>query len=291
MSTSGPFGCTDGLGCLRAGTGQGKHGARGSSATLGGVRGMTRQEILRAARPSLPAGLLDWWLIGAATLALLVGPVLDPARAQQQGNPAIVERMNANTITVVTGSPSLAYFTFAYDLATVLNDGDELRVLPIASQGAFQNVRDVRYLHGVDLGFAQTNILGYYRRTGEIGDVADKLVYIAKICNEEIHVIARSDITSLEQLRGRKVNFNTPGSGTQLSAHDIFERLRIRVEEANYRQIDGLEKLKNGEIAATVLTSGKPVDAVLPLKASDGYRILPIPWTKSMPTDYARGLS
>jgi uncharacterized protein len=228
---------------------------------------------------------LDWWRIIAATLAFFVGPFLDPARAQQ-GNSAVIEQMNANTITVVTGSPSLAYFTFAYDLATVLNNGDELRILPVVSQGAFQNIRDVRYLHGVDLGFAQTNILGYYRRTGEIPDIADKIVYIAKLCNEEIHVIVRSDITSLEQLRGRKVNFNTPGSGTQLSAHDIFGRLKIPVEEVNYRQNDGLEKLKNGEIAATVLTSGKPADVVTPLKASDGYRILPIRWSDSLPSDY-----
>jgi uncharacterized protein len=230
---------------------------------------------------------LDWRRIVAAALAFFVGPFLDPARAQQ-GNSSeqIIEQMNANTITIVAGSPSLAYFSFAYDLATVLNDGDKLRILPVVSQGAFQNVRDVRYLHGVDLGFAQTNILGYYRRTGEIPDIVDKLVYIAKLCNEEIHVIVRSDITSLEQLRGRKVNFNTPGSGTQLSAHDIFERLKIPVEEVNYRQNDGLEKLKNGEIAATVLTSGKPSSAVTPLKVSDGYRILSIPWSDAMPSEY-----
>jgi TRAP transporter TAXI family solute receptor len=247
---------------------------------------MTRQEIFSAARRCLPASLLDWSRIGAATLALLVGPVLDPAWAQQRGDSAVMGRMNANTITVVTGDPSLAYFTLAYDLAAVLNKGDELRILPIASQGAFQNVRDVRYLHGVDLGFAQTNILDYYRRSGEIGSVANKLVYIAKICNEEIHVIARSEITSLEQLRGRKVNFTTDDSGTRLSAHEIFERLGIPVEEVNYRQNDGLEKLKNGEIAATVLTSGKPAGVLLPIKASDGYRILPIPWNRSTLTDY-----
>jgi uncharacterized protein len=227
-----------------------------------------------------------WWQTGAVTLALLAHPTLDAAWAQQRGNPAIMERMNANTITVVTGDPSLTYFTFAYDLAAVLNDGDELRILPIASQGAFQNVRDVRYLHGVDLGFAQTNILDYYRRTGEIGNVADKLVYIAKICNEEIHVIVRSEITSLKQLRGRKVNFTTDDSGTRLSAHDIFERLGISVEEVNYRQNEGLEKLKNGEIAATVLTAGKPANVLSTIKASDGYRILPIPWTRSTPPDY-----
>ena len=86
---------------------------------------------------------------------------------QQQDRSAkgVAERMNANTLTVVTGSPSLAYAVFD-DLAAVLNDGDELRILPVISQVSFQNVRDVRYLYGVDIGSAQTNILGHYRRIG-----------------------------------------------------------------------------------------------------------------------------
>jgi uncharacterized protein len=198
----------------------------------------------------------------------------------------ISEKMNANTLTIVTGSPSLAYAVFGYDLAAVLNNGDELRVLPIVSQGAFQNVRDVRFLHGVDLGFAQTNILGYFRRTGEIGNLDDKISYIAKVCNEEVHIVVRSDITSLEQLGGKKVNFNTDGSGTQLTARDVFGHLGIAVVEVNMRQNDGLEKLKSGEIAATVLTSGKPSAALAGLKASDGYRILPISFVKSLQDDY-----
>jgi TRAP transporter TAXI family solute receptor len=223
--------------------------------------------------------------------ALLIAPSLSErssAQQQQQDRSArgVAERMNANTLTVVTGSPSLAYAVFGYDLAAVLNNGDELRILPVISQGAFQNVRDVRYLYGVDIGFAQTNILGHYRRTGEIADVGDKIVYIAKICNEEVHVVTRSNITSLEQLQGRKVNFNTAGSGTQLSARDIFERFGVKVEEVNMRQNDGLEKLKSGEIAATVLTSGKPSEALAGLKASDGYRILPVPFIKTLQADY-----
>src|SRR5712691_5028446 len=230
-------------------------------------------------------------MLGA--MALLAAPAFDPpSHAQQPGGgydksaKGIADRMNANTLTIVTGSPPLAYSVFGYDLAAVLNDGDELRILPVVSQGAFQNVRDVRYLRGVDLGFAQTNILGYYRRTGEIPDINDRIAYITKICNEEVHVVVKSDITSLEQLQGRKVNFNTAGSGTQLSARDIFERVGVKVEEVNMRQNDGLEKLKSGEIAATVLTSGKPADALAGLKASDGYRILPVPFIKPLQADY-----
>ena len=259
-----------------------------------------------AARSPQPAEPSGWTRIGAAAVCAVIlaaFPIFDcPLQAQQAtvgsdqrartaAGPrsdlnGLAERMNANTLTVVTGSPNLAYGAFGYDLAAVLNNGDELRVLPIVSQGAFQNVRDVRFLRGVDLGFAQTNILGYYRRTGEIGNLDDKIAYIVKVCNEEVHLIVHSDITSLEQLHGKKVNFNTAGSGTQLTARDIFERLGIKIEEVNMGQADGLEKLKNGEIAATVLTSGKPSAAVAPLKASDGYRIVPVPFVKSLQTDY-----
>jgi len=213
-------------------------------------------------------------------------PVVRTPAAAKSNLKAVADKMNANTLTVVTGAPNLIYMTFGYDLAAVLNNGDELRVLPVISQGATQNVRDVRFLKGIDLGFAQTNILGHYRRTGEIGDVSDRLVYIAKICNEEFHFIVRSNIASLEELRGRKVNFNTAGSGTQLSARDIFGRLGIQVEEVNMGPADGLEKLKNGEIAATVITSGKPAPLLANIKASDGYRVLPVPFAKSLQDDY-----
>src|SRR5262245_28029701 len=277
-------------GCVAPGRSRSAAARSGEEETLGGS--MTKHLCSISARV---------WRRGAvstlyALAALAVASPVAPSLAQQSGaydrtpkgggERALTERMNANTLTIVTGSPPLAYAVFGYDLAAVLNDGYELRILPIVSQGAFQNVRDVRYLYGVDLGFAQTNILGYYRRTNEIPNISERIVYIAKICNEEVHVVVKSDITSLEQLQGRKVNFNTAGSGTQLSARDIFERVGVKVEELNMRQSDGLEKLKSGEIAATVLTSGKPSEALASLKASDGYRILPVPFIKPLQADY-----
>src|SRR5260370_22263235 len=203
------------------------------------------------------------WRFGSAvlcTLALLIISILgcsaqtEPAvrrqgstLAPQPALKAISERMNANTLTVVTGTPSGIFSTFGADLSAVLNDGDELRLLEVTSQGAYQNVRDVRFLRGIDLGFTITNILGQYRRTGEIGDLSDKIVYISRISNDEIHVVTRSNITSFEQLRGLKVNFSTKGSGNQLSAQNIDLALHIDVAHVNLGPPDAFEKLKNGE--------------------------------------------
>jgi uncharacterized protein len=201
---------------------------------------------------------------------------------------ALGERINANTIAVISGNLNATYVTIAYDLSAVLDDGDEFRVLPVIGKGGGQNIKDVRFLKGVDLGITQSNLLGYYKRSNEIGPIDDKIVYIAKLFNEEMHLIVRADsgITSIEQLAGKRVNFSDAGSGTQLSTRDIFERLGIKAEEVNMGQGDAFEKLKAGEIAATILIAGKPAGSMVKLKAADGLRILPIAYPKPLQNDY-----
>jgi uncharacterized protein len=198
------------------------------------------------------------------------------------------ERVNANTIAIISGNPNGTYLAIAYDLSAVLNDADNFRVLPVVGEGGAQNIKDVRFLRGVDLGITQVNLLGYYKRNNLIGSIDDRIVYIAKLFNEEMHLIVRADsgITSVEQLAGRKVNFSDVGSGTQLATRDIFARLGISAEEVNMGQADAFEKLKSGEIAASVLIAGKPAGSVGKLKAADGFRILPMPYPKPLQEDY-----
>src|SRR5689334_22628336 len=200
----------------------------------------------------------------------------------------IGERLNSNTIAIVSGNPNATYMSIAYDLSAVLDDSDEFRILPVIGKGGGQNIKDVRFLKGVDLGITQSNLLGYYKRTNEIGPIDDKIVYIAKLFNEEMHLIVRADsgITSLADLAGRRVNFSDVGSGTQLSTRDIFERLGIAPQEVNMGQADAFEALKKGEIAATILIAGKPAGSMIKLKVSDGLRILPVAFDKPLQTDY-----
>jgi len=207
----------------------------------------------------------------------------DPAQVIRLG-----DEINQNTIALVSGNLNGAYLSIAYDLSAVLDDGDNLRILPVIGKGGGQNIRDVRFLKGIDLGITQSNLLNAFRRSGEIGNIDDKIVYLTKLYNEEMHFVVRADsgITSIEQLDGKRVNFSDIGSGTQLSTRDIFERLGIKPIEVNMGQADGAEALKRGEIAATILIAGKPTGSTSKLKASDGYKILPVAYSKSLQNDY-----
>lgn len=198
------------------------------------------------------------------------------------------ETINQNTVAVISGNLNATYLTIAYDLSAVLDDGDNLRILPIVGKGGGQNLRDVRFLKGVDLGITQTNLLNRFGRTNEIGRLDDKIVYIAKLFNEEMHLVVRpeSGITAIEQLSGKKVNFSDIGSGTQLSTRDIFERLGVGAIEVNMGQADAFEALKRGEIAASVLIAGKPTASTARLKTADGYSLLPVPYASPLQSDY-----
>jgi len=237
------------------------------------------------------------WKSVCLFLGALCGAILtNDAQAQRSGSPVpnkpqlgtLGERINANTIAIVSGNPNATYMSIAYDMSAVLDDGDEFRVLPVIGKGGGQNIKDVRFLKGIDLGITQSNLLGTYKRSNEIGAIDDKIVYIAKLFNEEMHLIVRADsgINAIADLAGKKVNFSDVGSGTQLSTRDIFDKLGIAAQEVNMGQADAFEALKRGEIAATILIAGKPAGSMGKLKAADGFRILPVAYAKPLQTDY-----
>jgi TRAP transporter TAXI family solute receptor len=209
-------------------------------------------------------------------------------RVSRQPVDSISSRVNSNTVYVISGNLNATYISIAYDLSAVLDHGDDLRVLPIVGKGGGENIRDVRFLKGIDLGITQANLLNVFRRSNEIGPIDDKIVYIARLFNEEMHVVVRADsgITSIRELAGRKVNFSDVGSGTQLSTRDIFGRLGIKAMEVNMPQNDAFEALKRGDIAASVLIAGKPTGSTAKLKMADGFRLLPVGFEKELQNDY-----
>jgi TRAP-type uncharacterized transport system substrate-binding protein len=199
------------------------------------------------------------------------------------------EQPNENTIGLISGSPNSddTYLQVANDLADVLNDEGNLRILPIVGFGGPRNIRDVRYLKGVDIGLTQTNILNNFRRTNErMGQTEIKIVYIAELFKEEVHLVAGPNITSIEQLRGLKVNLDAKGSGTSYSMRDLFKALGIEVEEVSLGQAEALEKVKSGEITATALIAGKPVRSISKLTGRDRLHFVPIPYRSQLFEDY-----
>jgi TRAP transporter TAXI family solute receptor len=195
-------------------------------------------------------------------------------------------RLNENVVTIMAGSPSGTDLSIATDIAQVVDDGDNLRVLPIVGRGVAQNVKDVMFLRGVDMGITQANVLKHYAKTGELGsDFMGQIVYVAKLFNEEVHIVVRPDVTDIKQLKGKVVNLGEPGSGTAITGRLLLDDLGINVQESHLADADAIEKLKSGDIAAAMFMAGKPAPVMAWLKGS-GLKVLPIPYAKILEDAY-----
>jgi len=214
-------------------------------------------------------------------------PQTDPPAKNQNLREGYRARLNDNVVTIMASDPSGTDLTIATDIARVVDDGDNLRVLPIVGKGVAQNVKDVLFMRGIDMGITQANVLKYYARTGELGsNFIDQVVYVAKLFNEEVHFVVPSRITDIKQLSGQVVNLGEPGSGTAITGRLLLDALNIKVQELHLSDEDAIEKLKHGEIAAAMIMAGKPAPAMGYISASDGLKLLSIPYAKELEDSY-----
>jgi uncharacterized protein len=220
---------------------------------------------------------------------IVVAQAQRTAGAQRQAisQQLATERANQNTVTIISGNPNGSYLYLAYDLSAVLDDGDNLRVLPVIGKGGYQNVKDILQLKGVDVGITQANIMTHLKSSGELGtNIEERLSFITKLYNEEVHLLAGSGIKTVQDLNGKTCNFSDVGSGTQFSTPLIFGLLGVKCQEVNLGQAEAYLKLKLGEIAATIIIAGKPSGAFRKFKLEAGMKLLPIPYTQAMENDY-----
>src|SRR5215813_5682807 len=176
-----------------------------------------------------------------------------PKSIQQGGSDAAIkERKNTWTVGIAGGLIDGTYMRFADELGKVLDDGDDLRILPIVSYGAASNLDDLLYLRGVDIAVTQSDVFEYFRTQRKTPNLENRVNYLIRLPVSEMHLLARTDIRSIEDLRGKKVNFGPAGSASSLTGTIVFQRLGIQVEQVLYDNPTALQKLKTGELAALV---------------------------------------
>src|SRR5215470_10858715 len=230
-------------------------------------------------------------------LALVYGSAISPAAAQaipkslQEGGTenAIKTRKNNWTIGVAGGLIDGTYMRFADELAKVLDDGDNLRILPMVSYGAASNLEDLIYLRGVDLAITQSDVFEYFRTERKTPDLQKRINYILRLPISELHILAKTEIKSLEDLRGRKVNFGPAGTGSSLTGTIVFQRLGINVEQVLIDQPSALTKLRSGEVDAIARVVSKPIDFFAKIPPNSGLHLVPIPYSKVFEDFYALG--
>ncbi|WP_159994275.1 TAXI family TRAP transporter solute-binding subunit, partial [Roseomonas sp. 18066] len=219
-------------------------------------------------------------MAGAAALAGAPAALPDAMAQTARPGRSMVEATrgaNAGTVGVISGGVDGTYIRIAADLAAVLDDGEALRVLPVIGKGSLQNISDLLYVRGIDVAIVQSDVMAAATRDRLFPGVAQLVQYIAKLYDEEVHVLARRDIARVADLARRPVNVDLRGSGTAMTASVLFSALGIEVQPVHAPQDVALERLKRGEIAALVYVTGKPARLFSALRPEDGLHLLSLP--------------
>ncbi|HYM04806.1 MAG TPA: TAXI family TRAP transporter solute-binding subunit [Stellaceae bacterium] len=196
---------------------------------------------------------------------------------------SLVERTNRGLVEMVTGGGDGAAIQMAEDIANVLDDGATRRVLPVVGHGSVQNLIDLRALRGVDIGIVQTDVMDYVRKNHILPGIENLVSYIAKLHNEEFHLLAGQGIAKVEDLANKKVEFS---GGASVTGPAVFGFLGIKVEPLFDDQATAVQKLRNREVAAVAYVAAKPTSLFEILPTGEGLHFVAIPLKPELASAY-----
>src|SRR5580704_16775543 len=219
--------------------------------------------------------------------------IVDPAKVSdslkaifQFGSAQTKQALNQNTVTLITGTIGGTYVQFGADLASVLDDGNKLRVLPIVGRGSVQSVADILFLQGVDIGVVRADTLDYLERKGFAKDIKKQFTYITKLYNEEMQVIAPKSIRNLHDLEGKTVSVDLPNGSTFVTVLTVADRIGLKANFVYIEQRVAMEKLKKGELDAVIVVGGKPYKSVSTFNNDGRFHLVRVDYDKPLQTDY-----
>ncbi len=219
-----------------------------------------------------------------------VGSQTIPKSLQESGPEDVIKQRENNwTVGLAGGAFDGTYLRFADELGKVLDDGDQLRVLPIISRGAAGNLEDLLYLRGIDIAFTQSDVFEYFRTERKTPNLEDRIRYIIRLPVAEFHILVRPEIKTLEDLRGEKIIFGPPGVSATLTGPIVFQRLNLPVEPVFIDFTTGYKMLLAGDAKGLLGSVSKPVDFWLKIPQSTGLHLLPVPYTRAFADLYAVG--
>jgi TRAP-type uncharacterized transport system substrate-binding protein len=215
-------------------------------------------------------------------------------KSLQEGGPdeIIKQRENAWTVGLAGGAFDGTYLRLADELGKVLDDGDQLRVLPMITHGAAGNLQDLLYLRGIDVAFTQSDVFEYFRTERKTPHLDERIRYIIRLPIAEFHLSVRPEIQTLEDLRGKKVVLGPPGASSTLTGPIVFQRLNIPIEPVFSDFLTGYKMLLAGQVQGFLGTVSKPVDFWVQKSREmreNGIHLMSVPFSKAFADIYAIG--
>jgi TRAP transporter TAXI family solute receptor len=226
---------------------------------------------------------LDRWCLTAGMMLCMAVVSSTGAHAQKESNE--YDKRNSWTVGVAGGQWDSTATRLAGELASVMSD-DTLRVVPMLTNGPDGNIFDLVYLRGADVAIVQADALTQAKADKSIAYVDRRINYLAALPASPVFLLAKNGIHSLEDLRGKTVAVDLPGSSANVTGRAIFDGLGIAVNAVNLSRATAYDKLKAGEIDALVHIATPPDPFLATISPNDNIALVPVPASDKYTTAY-----
>ena len=111
------------------------------------------------------------------------------------------EKANKKKLTIITGSSTGTYFIFANDIKKALTNLMDIDIKE--STGSIDNIRRISTFDNNALAVVQSDVFGFLMRSkeNESKGLASKLSMIFPLYVEEVHILTKKDIKSIDDLK------------------------------------------------------------------------------------------
>lgn len=205
------------------------------------------------------------------------------ARTAQSANSDTVAN---STVGIIAENIDNASLKMVNDLSRVLNQHRKLRIIPMIGTSDIQNINDLANLQTADAAVVNMDVLTYLKRTKRMPGIENRIHYIAKLHSQEFHILTRMKYMCLAELTGRKVNFGPEGSSSALTAQVVFAINKVQVQPQYLDAAVAIEKLRSGEIDATVFVSGKPSSLFSNIRYTNNVHFLDVAYEGKLQENY-----
>lgn len=190
----------------------------------------------------------------------------------------------AYKISMATGGTSGTYYGFSGVLANVFNQshGDLFNINVQQSGGSKANIQLID-MGEAEMGIVQNDVMTYaYTGTDLFSNEGryDSFSAIACVYPETVQIVAKRGITSVSDLKGKKVSVGDSGSGVEFNARQIFEAYDMDIDKDiiknNQNFADSADSLKNGTLDAAFIVAGHPTTALTELATNYDFSLINI---------------
>ena len=159
-------------------------------------------------------------------------------------------------------------------LARAVGPSEGVRILPIAGQGPVQSLTDLLQIKGVDAALVPADTLDYMTQNDLGEGVEGKLAYVVRLASLDLHLVARREIASFQDLAGRTIITGTTLGNSFVAGQTVLAGLDPPPRLLAGDGASALHAVASGQADATLIVGRKPLAELRDIPAESGLHFI-----------------